>query len=946
MQKMSMIILCLTVLAARLDAADPAPPPTRAQIEADWLLQDDQRGSGPQSANAVSPAEDAAGGVDGVKNGKWGFHTADEANPWWQVDLGQPTSLDRVVLFNRCDSMAERAAHLRVLLSDDGKDFHQAAENDGQTFMGFTDQQPLVLKLAGAQARYVRLTLPGKSYFHLDEVEIYAAGTGRNVALGQPAAQSSTSTWSRRHERPAAESTRVYPFETLIARGLKLAESQRLLGVNVDAAIADLNRIAADVRNLPANAADSAKRDLYNQVRWTIRRLALGNPLLSFDAILFVQRRPTMFPHMSDQNYGWWSRPGGGLCVLEGFQSDQPRVRCLTSDLPPGSVLGPDLSYDGKKALFAYCQYVPGVADMVKEDKAKVPAEAFYHIFEMNLDGSGRRQLTFGRYDDFDPRYLPSGEILFLSTRKGLALQSSPAFSDSTRNADLPDSYVRCGGDSVRPVPVYTMHAMRADGTNIRPLSSFENFEYTPSIASDGRILYTRWDYIDRFNGNYFSLWSANQDGTNPQLVYGNYTARPQVKCEARSVPNSSKLIMTASAHHSTTGGALCLLDRTRGTEFESPLKVLTPDVVFPETEGSPQHYYANPWPLSEDYFLVAWSDQRLPPHCRCTEEQNPSNAMGVYLFDAFGNQELLYRDAAISSMNPIPIAPRPMPPTQAPVVDWQTAAEGRFLVQDVYQGLDNIPRGSIKQLRVIGVPPKVQLTMNRPMLGISAEDPGKFVLGTVPVEADGSAHFRVPSGVPVFFQALDEDGLAVQTMRSLSYVLPNQTLACVGCHEHRDTAPPIRSRPPLAALREPSRLTPGPAGSWPLSFAQLVQPVLDRQCVECHGQDATAAGIDLRAGSAYAALMSYGENDLKQRAFERDRSLPGECTAANSKLWKLLTTPDGHQHRQLDVENRQRLATWMDTYAQQVGHYSEQQERDLARFRINLAPLLNEPTP
>ena len=96
------------------------------------------------------------------------------------------------------------------------------------------------------------------------------------------------------------------------------------------------------------------------------------------------------------------------------------------------------------------------------------------------------------------------------------------------------------------------------------------------------------------------------------------------------------------------------------------------------------------------------------------------------------------------------------MPPTQAPVVDWQTAAEGRFLVQDVYQGLDGIPRGSIKRLRVIGVPPKVQPRMNHPVLGISAEDPGKFVLGTVPVEADGSAHFRVPSGVPVFFQALD----------------------------------------------------------------------------------------------------------------------------------------------------------------------------------------------
>ena len=145
-------------------------------------------------------------------------------------------------------------------------------------------------------------------------------------------------------------------------------------------------------------------------------------------------------------------------------------------------------------------------------------------------------------------------------------------------------------------------------------------------------------------------------------------------------------------------------------------------------------------------------------------------------------------------------------------------------------------------------MPPKVQPHMNSPSLGVSAEDPGKFVLGTAPVEADGSAFFRVPSGVPVFFQALDADGLAVQTMRSLTYVQPGQTLACVGCHEQRDTAPLPRGLP-LAALREPSQLTPGPDGSWPLRFDQLVQPVLDRHCVSCHKpgvENAAAAAFDL----------------------------------------------------------------------------------------------------
>ena len=105
----------------------------------------------------------------------------------------------------------------------------------------------------------------------------------------------------------------------------------------------------------------------------------------------------------------------------------------------------------------------PELADeQNKADKSHVPEDAFYHVFEMNVDGSGRRQLTHGKYDDFDARYLPGGDIVFLSTRKGTALQCSQSFSDSTRTADHPDSYVRCGGDDYRPVPVFTLHAMDA----------------------------------------------------------------------------------------------------------------------------------------------------------------------------------------------------------------------------------------------------------------------------------------------------------------------------------------------------------------------------------------------------------------------------------------------------------------------------------------------------
>lgn len=936
-----LLVLAFGLVSDAVGAAEPEGP-TSEQIEADWLRQEELRIPGARTGKAVDPEDDAAGGVDGVTTGTWGFHTDSERDPWWQVDLGRVARLDRVVIFNRCDAMAARNARITVRLSTDGRDFQLAHRHDGTVFYGHNDGKPLVVPLAGAAARFVRLGLEGVSYFHLDEVVVHAVGDPANMALGKPATQSSTSPWSASHQ-PQGPS---FPTAQVLARGQRLAGALQRLGADVRSNLAELDGLEQALSVLTSETPAGPRRALHLRAHWAVRALAFQNPLLNFDSIIFVKRAPGQFPHMSDQHYGWWSRPGGGVLRLEGFKTGRARVVNLTADMPPGSFDGLDLSYDARRLLFAYCRHDPGVADREKDDKATIPEPVFYHVHEMNADGSGRRALTRGRYDDFDPRYLPGGDIAFLSTRKGLALQLSADTADATRAADRPDSYVRCGGDRVRPVPVFTLHGMGPDGRPIRPLSAFENFEWSPSVAADGRILYTRWDYIDRFNGHFFSLWSSNPDGTNPQLVYGNYTVRPQVVCEARAIPGSSKLVVTAGAHHSITGGTLCLLDRTRGTEEEAPLTRLTPEVVFPETGGWPEHYYLNPWPLSEEFFLVAWSDRRLPPHCRATEQDNPANAAGLYLLDAFGNQELLYRDPAISSLHPIPLAPRPEPPRLAPVTDPALPpAEGRLLVQDVRRGLgDAALAGAVRRLRVVAVPPKVQLTMNAPVLGVSAEDPGKYVLGTVPVEADGSAYLRVPSGVPLLFQALDASGRAVQTMRSLTHVMPGQTLACVGCHEHRDTAPPL-AQAPLAARREPSRIATGPEGSWPLRYDRLVQPVLDRLCVSCHAPDApdpAAARIDLTASRSYETLLGWRDSELKTLAFERDRSEPGQGVAMQSRLWALLDGPIPHHGAALAADDRDRLLTWLDTYAQRTGSFSPEQERDLNDLRNRLAPLLH----
>jgi hypothetical protein len=946
--KTVLILLTSTAAIAAIQADESnsgraATVISREQIEADWLRQSKvRRMASVSTGGKVTTRQDAAGGCDGIKDGKWGFHTENEENPWWQIDLGKTTPLERMIVYNRCD-FAGRASRLIVLVSDDAENFRQVYQHNGTTFFGHTNKKPLVVALSGAKARYLRLQLPGKNYFHLDEVEIYARGAKENIALGKSATQSSISQWSALHVRRAQ-----YETMQVVQRGLELAENLRHLGIEVDTQENTLHQVAERLKQLPENTPEKVRRELYFQAHWAVRKMALANPLLDFDTILFVKRAPGMFPHICDQYYGWWSRPGGGIYLLRGFKGDASRLQCLTRDWPAGNFLRPDLSCDGKKVLFAWCKYYPHVAGIKnKVDKEKLPEDAFYHLFEMNVDGSGLRQLTHGYYDDFDARYLPSGEIVFLSTRKGTSLQAGKASAAASRRSTCPDSYVRCGGDNHRPVAVFTLHVMDASGKNLRAISAFENFEWTPSVADDGRILYARWDYIDRFNGHFMSLWSTNPDGTNAQLVYGNYTTKPQCIFEARPIPNSRKLIFTATAHHSITGGSLVLLDRRLGTEYERPLTRLTPEVCFPEAEGWPSCYYAGPYPLSEQHFLVGWSDRKLPAHhlMRIDDPANPGDAMGLYVYDAFGNLNLLYRDPNISSMYPIVVRARQNPLVRSCNVDWDAPQEGRFLVQDVYHGLQGIERGSVKQLRIVAVPPKTQPHMNSPNIGVSSEDPGKFVLGTVPVEEDGSAYFRVPSGVSVFFQALDDKGLAVQTMRSLTYVQPTQTLSCIGCHESRDLAPALNRRP-LAALRVPSRISPGPPGSWPLRFDKLVQPVLDKLCVVCHKPDSSnekAARFDLTVKNSYQNLLSFAQKDLEKLAFERDKSVVGQCPARRSKLLAMLTEEQGHEGLRLDPDSFNRLVTWMDVYAQRQGSFSEHQENKLREFRRQMAVMLEK---
>jgi len=934
-------------------AQEVVPAWTPEQIENEWIRSDLLRLRSGHSGWTIQPHEDARGGCDGKITGRWGFHTALEANPWWQVDLGGVFPIDRVVLHNRCDACGDRNRSIEVLLSEDGSQWHKVYQHDGTLFYGGQVGPPLVVKLGGRQARWIRVQLPGSTFLHLDEVEVFPSGGEENIALYRPATQSSVSQWSVRHPLPGRnDKADLALLQLTLERGEKLAAKLAELGVDVRSYQEKFQAFRMQLAELQGQSSDPSFEQgerihrHYVELRRTIRRLAFENPFLSFDRILFVKRAPGAFPHMCDQYYGWWSRPGGGLYLLEDLKSAGPGVRCLTAGWPEGSFLDPELSYDGTKILFSFCRFYPGIFQIAdKVNKDNLPEDAFYHIYEMNLDGTGVRRLTWGKYDHFSPRYLPNGDIIFLSTRKGKApavgpwtyVQKRASETEPTGESDCrPDSYVRCGGDNWRPVPVFTLHRMDSEGRKIWPISAFESFEWTPALAPDGRIYYARWDYIDRINMPFMSLWSTNPDGTNAQIIYGNFTHRPHCIFEARPIPGSSKWIFTASAHHSILGGALVLLDRTRGTEFERPIERITPEVCFPEAEGWPDHYFVNPYPLSEDFYLVAWSDRPLPAHTFLVDERNPVNPTGIYLLDRFGNLELLHRDPLIGSFYPIPIVPRPKP-RQLP--DRALAEEpepGYFYVQDVYRGSEELPRGSVKRIRIVAVPPKVQPHMNVPSIGITRQDPGKYVIGTVPVEEDGSAYFAVPAGVPVFFQLLDQEGFALRTMRTATYLQAGQIMGCVGCHESREQTP-APQKIAAAVTRGPSVPDPGPPGSWPLRYDQLVQPVLDRHCVSCHHPEAEnpkAAHLDLRPGQSYHSLLKFADGDLERLAFEKEFSAPGDCPARQSKLVQFLRQDETHRALGLDAESWERLLTWMDTYAQLAGHFSPEQEGDLQSFR------------
>jgi hypothetical protein len=868
-------------------------------------------------------------------------------------DLGESREISGFAYLSRTDGRNGTIKDFEFFVGDNPKDFGRPVRKG--TFAKRTGEN--IVKLgAPARGRYVKLRalseVNGRPWTSVAELRLLTDGV-KFLAVGspgmvigprktEPEMQYQTLRENIVNRRRISKyADQVYRPESLILdsdRDPLDVVVRRTAALLDDLGHAASGPMAAGLKKLQNACAEVAVTDtkqrleLFKKVYRLRRSIALSNPLLDFDKILFIKRERSTFNHMCDQYYGINVRPGGGICVLSDPFGDNPQVRDVLADsvvqrgrlkgrrLTDGSFLSPDLSYDGKTIVFAYVECKGDRDHRYHTDPSRGHwhEQRCYHIFKVNVDGSGLEQLTDGTWNDFDPCWLPNGRLAFISERRG--------------------GYLRCG----RVCPTYTLHDMNADGSDIRCLSLHETNEWHPSVTNDGRIIYTRWDYVDRHGCTAHLPWITTPDGRDARAVHGNFAPRElraDMELDVRAIPGSHKFVATGAPHHGQAFGSLVIFDpHVEDDDVMAPVKRLTPEVDFPETQGGAQ-VHGTAWPLSEKYYLSVY-DPTMPPGMGRQGKQHLPGRYGIYLIDAFGNRELIYRDPEIACLSPMPLRARLKPltiPDESVRVAEGQPAEATLAVVNVYDTVtpwsENVEIKSLRVYQILpmtvpsGAPPH-ETSLREPSAGDSVVL-ARYVLGTVPVEEDGSAYFTVPARKELFFQVLDEKGLAVQSMRSATYLQPGERLVCQGCHEPRHSAPESPENTPVAMRRQPSKLKADVDGTNPFSYPRLVQPVLDKHCVECHAEhpdeaprldrEVIAKGRQKWYASYHSLAPKYGFWDYGGR----HRTIPGKFGARASKLYELLQ--EGHYDVELSEEEMHRVTVWLDSCSIFYGVYEEE---------------------
>jgi hypothetical protein len=699
-------------------------------------------------------------------------------------------------------------------------------------------------------------------------------------------------------------------------------------------------------------------------------RLALSERI-GVDEVVFIKRYPYTANHYYTEYLNSKWMPGGGICVLS---LEDGSVRQIATELEGGVFGRMDLSFDATKVVF---------------DWKRSDGEG-YRIYEVGIDGTGLRQVLAApedeakiveRYqlgyhngtDDMHPCYLPDGGFAFISTRcqYSTLCNSQDAFTTTV------------------------LYRMDADGSNVRQLSHGALSEATPAVLPDGRIMYMRWEYVNKGAVSAKCLWAVRPDGTSSSEIYGNDIPFPPTMTQGRPIPGSpNQYVLLGCPHYPQNAlGTIIQLDMNQSIRTDEPMTYLTPEVkilleggwhfqnpnetdAYTLDRSGQGPLFRDPYPIEKDFVLVAHKPRGFGSSYQ-------SNGYGLYALDATQSEPderitLFYRDPEISCWQPIPVESRVRPPLLSTGVDEELAARNmaKCIVTDVYHGLEDVDRGSIKYIRVLEQIPRPWVARRHGRLNDDVYDQQHAVVtkdtalavkvqhGVVPVEEDGSAHFLVPADANIFFQALDENYLAVQTERTFVNYMPGETRSCIGCHETPKDGPAPMMRTPLAMRREAS--TPGPqigetAGRRPLHYPTDVQPVLDRHCIECHNEERADGDLDLTDRMTQFFSVSY-ENLITERRGARSvridpdlvptigenhpktgnvRYLPTRSLGSHNSLLMAMLLPndiqlqgdvqrlerlsllvEAHAEIEISAEDLLKISNWVDTNAQYYGSY------------------------
>ena len=578
--------------------------------------------------------------------------------------------------------------------------------------------------------------------------------------------------------------------------------------------------------------------------------------------------------HLTDEQYQERNpdyRMGASLNLLTVGEDGSVKTEALL-EMPTGVIRDPNVSYDATKILFS----------MRRND-----TDDDFHLYVMDVATRAVKQITFGLgVSDIEPCWLPNSDIVFVSSR-------------CIQNTDCWRQYVS------------NLYTCDSEGRFLRRLGYDQVHTNYPQTLDDGRVTYTRWEYNDR--GQIFPqpLMVMNDDGTAQAAYYGGNSWFPTSILHARGIPGTQKVIAIASGHHTLQKGKLIVVDRSKGTQEDAGIDYLAPrrkaQAERNDFCGSVGEAFQYPYAFDERHYLVTYCPEGTPHPQRA---QIPVS-FGVYAMTEDGSRELLAYDPTISCNQSVPLIARVKPPQKPSHVDY-TKTMGTYYVQDVNlgQAVVGVPRGTVKALRVVALEYRaasIYYNSNVGEAGVShcRTPPSinngswdvKHVLGTVPVEEDGSAYFEVPARTPVYFQLLDANGCVVQTMRSWSTLQPGEAQACVGCHESKNESPPPS---PATAMRKGVRkLTPfdrfaeqvgaknpitdaslsgreavkafltvnAPDGLGEpegFSYPREIQPIWDAHCVKCHNGEKSEVGGQRAEGGGQRPEVGDAKSERK----------------------------------------------------------------------------------